>query len=798
MVLEIDVNLLLIGFDKYTEDFGTIQDGIISELNVFKVQRFLNIHKNSIQEHAGSHVEYRIHYHVMEVNPAVQLYLHRFMEYAARDVDINLSSIRVINPYEIVGELRDLFRYVRKHSDHPVPSESDPILVLMNGQLGGKTRYGFSTEFSYTEEQKMIDEIFREGSEFAIGDFIFPLTEPLTLSEDYETTEEPVLHSFTNGSEESEDDAIAQYCLQDWNEVSLEWALEKKAALQALTKRGKRSSAEKTHHFLSLLRNAYSKKEQRRILVQMKQLLNNERMMNDELINMVEGTHVVSDFFFLQNVYFYDCTAGPFEWGSIDASSNIRTRTSLLDAAAFPRELAYYASLVDALLDRSRHVTHEVQRACAQPGRSDKRSECERDASAMDEVEKAIRSQAVKSTAEYARLFGALRAMEAKYRPARVAGHAQGLKDKAMEVTIRLSCVLSDVIAHAITPPMVLRAGAASADGVSTRGFSETVDGVNAVTSDSSDSSDSSAGMMTTPASYYFALKAQATMPSTRAELRQRLEEEVVAAPRAKERVHFQVNYLTRSGFEEFFSPDENFFDYSVFRSEVERLKLPTQEFFFSFQEYRLDKEPRLQTALLHALSSTIVPHLSTKRAIFPVQQSFLNTTTLFSLLRSSDGVLSGRDVQIYILCMTDPARRPVLLDHGEQVVVRSDAFNHIVFAVQNEKASSSSPYYFNNIPMHYNLHNIMSPLLSSVFELLSNTRLNLYIGEKVQTNESPLVEDFTQRQLGSVDAFFSANGVFSSYHRHIIQRGFYVVQVQRLIDSFNGLIVEVEKAREA
>lgn len=38
--------------------------------------------------------------------------------------------------------------------------------------------------------------------------------------------------------------------------------------------------------------------------------------------------------------------------------------------------------------------------------------------------------------------------MEAKYRPARVAGHAQRLKDKAMEVTIRLSCVLSDVIAH--------------------------------------------------------------------------------------------------------------------------------------------------------------------------------------------------------------------------------------------------------------------------------------------------------------------------------------------------------------
>ena len=47
-----------------------------------------------------------------------------------------------------------------------------------------KGRYGFSTEFSYSEEQKMIDEIFKDNSPFAISEFVFPLTEPLSYSEE--------------------------------------------------------------------------------------------------------------------------------------------------------------------------------------------------------------------------------------------------------------------------------------------------------------------------------------------------------------------------------------------------------------------------------------------------------------------------------------------------------------------------------------------------------------------------------------------------------------------------------------
>lgn len=758
-----DVNLLLIGFDKFNSEYSSIEEGILKELNDVKIQRFLKIQNNTIQEHAGSHVEYRIHYHIIEVSPAVQIYLHNLMSYVARDVDINLSSVRVINPYEITEELKSLFRFVSKKSEIPVPNDRDLILVLLNGQLDSRSRYGFSTEFSYSEEQKMIDEIFREGSEFAIGEFIFPLTEPLTYNDDYGTADESNDNAFAAKSEMSTKIEVETHCIQDWKAVSLEWAIERNIALQSRVKKGKRSSAERTQHHLTLLRDVYNKKEMKRILVQMKQLLNNELMMNDELTNMIEGTYVVSDFFFLQNFYFYDCTAGPFEWGKIDEVANIRTKTSLINAREFAPELQYYTSVTESLLDFARFVAHQIQLACTQPGYSDKRSECERDSSRVVEAQKTIQGDTMKNAAKLSQLYRDLQTIEKKYRSITQHTRSVQLKDREMELTIRLSRILSDVMAHAITPPMVLHERDASA---TLSPFSATP--------------------------YYFSFVPPTTRLDSRTELLREMNKAVAPVAKTKERIHFQVNYLTRNGYEDFFSMDNNFFDYSVFRSEMERLKLPSQEFFFSFQEYRLEKEPRLQTAILRSLSSAIVPHLSTKRTIFPVQQPYLNTTVLFQLLRSSNGVVSGHDIQIYILCMTDTARRPVLLDKNQQVVVRSDAFNHIVFAVQNERASSSSPYYFNTIPMYYNLHNIMSPLLSRVFELLSDTQLNLYIGEKVQTNVSPLVEDCIQRAVGSVDPAFSPNSVFSTFHLQIMSQGRLITQIQTAIDAFNELIVGV------
>ena len=47
-----DVNLLLIGFDKFNSEYSSIEEGILKELNDVKIQRFLKIQNNTIQEHA--------------------------------------------------------------------------------------------------------------------------------------------------------------------------------------------------------------------------------------------------------------------------------------------------------------------------------------------------------------------------------------------------------------------------------------------------------------------------------------------------------------------------------------------------------------------------------------------------------------------------------------------------------------------------------------------------------------------------------------------------------------------------
>jgi len=91
---------------------------------------------------------------------------------------------------------------------------------------------------------------------------------------------------------------------------------------------------------------------------------------------------------------------------------------------------------------------------------------------------------------------------------------------------------------------------------------------------------------------------------------------------------------------------------------------------------------------------------------------------------------------------------------------------------------------------MHYNLHDIMAPLLSCVFELLSNTRLNLYFGEQIHTRIAPLTEDCIYRSIGSVDRVFSVNHVYSSFHLDIMRKSKLIVMLQLLISDYNDVIV--------
>lgn len=750
--VEVDVNLMLLGFDRFNSDFSSIQNGILEKLSSHKIQRFLEVKGHNIQEKDGSHIDYLIHYHFIQVNPLVEVYLRHVMESVYRDVDMNLMNVKVINPYEIVRELRNLFDYVSQNSNQPVPNDQDLIILVLNSQVDVGGTFGFSTEFSYTEMQKMIDEIFREGSDFAISDFVFPLTEPLTFSDEFETPEDDSsldegLHPIPAAHSVSSD-----YCVFDWRELSFMWAYKRDSLLKEnLASQRSRSSIARIRRSLELLQHAYNKNEQKRLLVEMKQVLNNDIVMNDELVNMIEGTHVVSDYIFIDQFFILDVCAGPFEWGSIHDESNIRTKESLLFAGNYSSSLRYFNTTQEVFVNYAQFIHHRVTRACAR----EHNSQCSVDEEQVKSILQIFQFGSNMNVGDYSRYYHSLLMLEKAYPPTDPTSLDSRLSVEEMEVTIRLSRILSDVISHFVTPPFVLSPPA--------------------------------------PESSLFSRSIPAPVtntPTTVEGLLSSLSHIVTRFPSTKEKLHFQVNYFTRADFEDLFTVDENYFDYSVFRNEVERLKLPSQEFYFSFQELKLENEPHLQSALLQATTSVIIPHLSYRRTIFPVQQSYVNSSVLFDILRSKNHAMTSKDIQIYIFCMTGTSKRPLLFDKSELVVYHSDGQNQMIFAIQNELMSTNSPYFVNELPMHYNLHDIMAPLLSCVFELLSNTRLNLYFGEQIHTRIAPLTEDCIYRSIGSVDRVFSVNHVYSSFHLDIMRKSKLIVMLQLLISDYNDVIV--------
>lgn len=751
--MEVDVNLMLLGFDRYNSDFSSIQNGILEKLSSHKIQRFLEVKGHTIQEKDGSHIDYLIHYHFIQVSPLVAVYLRHVMESVYRDVDMNLMNVKIVNPYEIVGELHNLFDYVSQSSNQPVPNDQDLIILVLNSQadLGGT--FGFSTEFSYTEMQKMIDEIFREGSDFAISDFVFPLTEPLTFSDEFESAEDDShsdegLHPIPAAHPVS-----ADYCVFDWRELSFTWAYKRDSLLkEQQASQQVRSSMARVRRSLELLQHAYNKNEQKRLLVEMKQVLTNDYVMNDELVNMIEGTHVVSDYIFIDQFFILDICAGPFEWGSIHDESNIRTKESLLYAGNYPSSLAYFNTTQDAFVNYAELVHHRVSRACIR----DHNNRCSTDKEQTKTILQFFKTSSNINVGDYTRFYHTLLMIEDAYPPSNGVSVDSQLSVEEMEITIRLSRILSDVIAHFVTPPFVLNPPSQDPTPPFTRSISAP----------------------------------KTDLPRTAEGLLSTLSHIVTDLPSTKEKLHFQVNYFTRADFEDLFTIDENYFDYSVFRTEVERLKLPSQEFFFSFQELKLENEPRLQSALLQATTSVIIPHLSHRRTIFPVQQSYVNSSVLFDVLKSKNHAVASKDIQIYIFCMTGTSKRPLLLDKSELVVYHSDGQNQMIFAIQNELMSTNSPYFVNELPMHYNLHDIMAPLLSCVFELLSNTRLNLYFGEQIHTRIAPLTEDCIYRSVGSVDRVFSVNHVYSLFHVDIMRKSELIVKLQVLVSEYNDLIV--------
>lgn len=781
---------MLLGLDKFNKDFTTIRDGIIDKLSDRMIQRFLQINGETIQEKSGSHIEYKLHYHYISVHPMVQIYINHLMASMYRDVDINLTNIKVINPHELAIAFSDLFNYIRENSDMEVPTDSDLILVVMNSQLDVNGKYGFTTEFSYSEEQKMIDEIFKDNSPFAISEFVFPLTEPLTYNDEYdeESSNTGLMNEWGMKSRSNTNDQNheATHCIVDWRELSLTWAYERDASLSDPNRENARNSAQfRINRNLELLRDHYDKKEQKRILLQMKQILNNDFLMNDELVNWIEGTYVVSDYIFIKNLLLFDVGATSFEWGSIHDNANIRLKSTFVDKNDYKEELKGFSSCQESMIDEINYVLMLIQRACKKKTQD---SVCIEDMAMVTRMKSILNTRDITLLADIRGYYKDLLRLEKQYKNTET---FLELSSEELELSIRITQIISDEIAHFVIPPFILT------DSFAVSSHEHTGKEYTRVTLNHNHFDTLSSH------SYYadFDESKVHSIYSTKA-LMEEVERSIHPIPEIKQKIHFQVNYFTHSEYEDFFIVDGSFFDYNLFRSEVEKLKLASQEFYFSFQEFKLDKEPRLQLALLQSMDTVILPHINNKRNVFPVQQKFLNTTTLFSLLKTDSNSVNNNDIQIYIFSTIDNNKKPLFLDEFKQVLSHSEGNNHFIFAIQNEQLSFSSPYSFNNFPLFYNLHNIMSPLLTTIFELLSSTKLDLYFGEKTHFSHSPLIEDCVFRcvgmvhacvlSVGSVDSFFTSNIIYSPFHIEVIRKSDSIIHLQIAIDEMNQLLVRI------
>ena len=741
--MDIDVNLMLLGLDKYSEDFTSIQDGIMDKLSDQMVQRFIQVHGHTIQENEGSHISYKIHYHYLQVHPMVQVYLNHLLKSIYRDIDINLTNIKVINPYELSSAFNDLFDYIRQHSNLEVPNENDLVFIIMNSQLDIKGRYGFSTEFSYSEEQKMIDEIFKDNSPFAISEFVFPLTEPLSYSEELDEQVPKVELFQEHGIKTHKEDHVTgkhneTYCIYDYRQLSLLWAYERDKILMDPSSPNARNSPQfRVNRNLELLRDFYDKKEQKRILIQMKQILNNDYLMNDELLNWIEGTYIVSDYFFIQNYLLFDISANTFEWGSIHDDSNIRLKSTFVEKQLYLQELQYFTTCQESLLNYILYLQMLISRSCKKKNQPS----CTQDKELLKEIQNLFQTKEITAITDIQNYYNQLLSLETNYfNPEIKASAVLDLSRGELEISIQLTQILTDMISHFVIPPYLLD------HSFTTSSFPHTIKEYTSL------GLNHNHGDILHSHSYYARFdESKVHSLQTTSSIMKEIEHSIHLIPETKQKIHFQVNYFTHSEFEDYFDVDGGFFDYNIFRSEVEKLKLPSQEFYFSFQEFKLEKEPRLQLALLQSMNTIIIPHINNKRQVYPIQQKYINTTLLYSFLEGDSNSVTNNDIQIYIFCISDTTRKPIFLDEYEQVVVRSKNSNHMIFAVQNELLSFNSPYSFNHLPLYYNLHNIMSPLLTRVFELLSSTKLNLFYGESIQTTESPLIEDCVFRWLGKI-----------------------------------------------
>ena len=189
-----------------------------------------------------------------------------------------------------------------------------------------------------------------------------------------------------------------------------------------------------------------------------------------------------------------------------------------------------------------------------------------------------------------------------------------------------------------------------------------------------------------------------------------------------KANVYFHVYIISNH---ETFKPDaKQHFDYLHFQQEMERFRLPRQNFHFVLHKYSMAEDHALAVAYANALRSAVVATLKVDGRFVATKRMYLDSQVLQKHLQLLHDHLAGnekdetgvnkRDIPIFLFSMDVPL--PVFIDKHYQ----ARALDDMVIAVQSDELEWESHLSCNGKAIVWNLRNPLRAVLSATVHHLS------------------------------------------------------------------------------
>jgi len=236
------------------------------------------------------------------------------------------------------------------------------------------------------------------------------------------------------------------------------------------------------------------------------------------------------------------------------------------------------------------------------------------------------------------------------------------------------------------------------------------------------------------------------------------------------------------------------FFNYDSFKQEVNRLRLPTQEFTFTVKEITVGDDPALSMALATSLKSSVVPKLTADGVFSTEEIVYIDSKDLHHHLKAIsnsdiseddnyESVHSSKHIPIFIFSLNYDV--PVFVDK----YYSSKALSDMIITVQSNIPDYESRFSCNKKQIMWDLRDPIKFCLGSV---------SLILGGIVPSHisYSQARESAFQNWLWSVGdnplAYTSSKYRFSLFHRDIAFRNYIVYALNDSIRIVNTAVQEL------